>query len=246
MSVLVVVPTYNERDNLEQVATRILEELPEARILVVDDNSPDGTGDLADEMAGRQPDKVSVLHRDKKEGLGAAYVAGYQYALEQWPDTEFLIQMDADLSHDPSYLRPMVEMAKDADVVVGSRYTQGVSVVNWPLHRLLLSRLGTVYARIVTGLPITDCTAGFKCYRAEVLRAMDLGAIRSSGFSFQIETSFRAWRLGYRLKDLPIVFYERQRGKSKIHLGITIEGFFEVIRLGIERLSKPSPKPPAP
>ncbi len=244
MSVLVVVPTYNERENLEQVAARILEELPEARILVVDDNSPDGTGDLADEMAGRQPEKVSVLHRDKKEGLGAAYVAAYQYALEQWPDTQFLIQMDADLSHDPSYLRPMVEMARDADVVVGSRYVQGVSAVNWPLRRLLMSRLGTAYARIVTGLPSTDCTAGFKCYRAEVLRAMDLSAIRSSGFSFQIETSFRAWRLGYRLKDLPIIFYERQRGTSKINVSIAIEGFFEVIRLGLERLSKPGPKPP--
>jgi dolichol-phosphate mannosyltransferase len=244
MSVTVVVPTYNERDNLETLCTRVLEVLPQARILIVDDNSPDGTGQLADTLVERDPDHLAVLHRKGKEGLGAAYVAGYAHALEQWPDAEFFIQMDADLSHDPSYLLPMLDAAQDADVVVGSRYTHGVSIVNWPMHRLIVSRLGTLYARMLTGLPITDCTSGFKCYRAEVLRAIELSRIRSNGYVFQVETSFRAWRLGYRIVDLPIIFYERARGESKLHLGIAFEALRVVAGLGLQRLFKSRPVRP--
>jgi len=233
---VIVIPTYNERENLELVLRRVLEALPDGHVLFVDDNSPDGTGELADSFAESDPRHVSVLHRPGKQGLGAAYVAGYKHALNSWPDVPFFIQMDADLSHDPQYLPGMLDAAQDADVVVASRYTRGVSIVNWPLHRLIVSRFGTTFARLVTRLPLTDCTSGFKCYRAEVLRALGLDAIRSNGYVFQIETSFRAWRMGFRMKELPIIFYERQAGESKLHLNIAFEALCVVLRLGLERL----------
>lgn len=239
---VVVIPTYNERENIEMVVGRVLQALPDGLVLVVDDGSPDGTGALADKMAVADPAHVSVFHRTKKQGLGAAYVAGYQHALEKWPEVPFFIQMDADLSHDPAYLPHMLEAAKDADVIVASRYVHGISIVNWPLDRLIVSKMGTAFARIVTRLPLTDCTGGFKCYRAEVLREMKLDHIRSNGYVFQIETSFRAWRLGYRLRDFPIIFYERQLGKSKLDLSIAFEAFLVVLRLGLERLFGPKPR----
>jgi dolichol-phosphate mannosyltransferase len=235
-SAVVVIPTYNEHENLERVMSRVLDALPEGHVLFVDDNSPDGTGELADSFAQSDPDHVSVLHRPGKQGLGAAYVAGYKHALEQWPKVPFFIQMDADLSHDPQYLPGMLEAAQDADVVVASRYTQGVSIVNWPLHRLIVSRFGTTFARLMTGLPLTDCTSGFKCYRADVLRRLNLDAIRSNGYVFQIETSFRAWRMGFRMTELPIIFYERQAGESKLHLNIAFEALCVVLRLALRRL----------
>lgn len=233
---VVVVPTYNERENLPVLVAAALSYLPESRILIVDDNSPDGTGEEADRLSLLDPVHVGVLHRSRKEGLGAAYVAGFQYALEQWPDVCFIIQMDADLSHDPRYLPEMLHAAEEADVVVGSRYVHGVSIVNWPLHRLIVSRFGTWFARTFTGLPLTDCTSGFKCYRSDVVRNLRLDTIRSNGYVFQIETSFRAWRLGYRLQDLPIIFYERRAGTSKLSLNIAAEAFMVVLRLGLERL----------
>lgn len=244
MSAVVVVPTYNERENILLLVEKIQQHLPDGRILIVDDNSPDGTGQVADELAAQMPDRVSVLHRTQKQGLGAAYVAGYQYAMKLFPEAEFFIQMDADLSHDPAYLPALVEAARAADVAVGSRYTDGVSIVNWPLRRLIISKMGTAYARLLTGLPITDCTGGFKCYRREVLEAIDLPSIRSNGYCFQIETSFRAWRRGYRLRDVHIIFYERQRGKSKLNLGIAFEALVVVARLGLERLfTRPQRRP---
>lgn len=236
VSVVVVIPTYNERDNLEPLIARVFGALPDAAILFVDDGSPDGTGELAEELAGKHPGQIEVLHRTKKEGLGAAYVAGFTHTLERWPDVEFVCQMDADLSHDPAHLPALVEAAREADVAVGSRYVNGVSIVNWPLRRLLISKMASTYARIVTGLPLTDCTGGFKCYRADTLRRIDLPTIQSSGYSFQIETSFRAWRAGLTLKDVPIVFHERQAGASKIGLNIAIEGLLIVARLGLIRL----------
>jgi dolichol-phosphate mannosyltransferase len=184
-----------------------------------------------------------LLERDQKEGLGKAYVAAYTHALHTWHDATLFIQMDADLSHDPSYLPGMVEAAAKSDLVAGSRYVDGVSIVNWPLHRLIISKLGTAFARIVTGLPITDCTSGFKCYRREVLENIGLGTIRSNGYVFQVETSFRAWHMGYRLADHPIVFYERQHGQSKLNLSIAMEAFVVVIRLGIHKRLWRSPQP---
>jgi len=233
---VLVIPTYNERENLEPLVSRVLDALPDAHLLIVDDNSPDGTGHLADEFAVKDPAHLSVLHRPRKEGLGAAYVAGYVHALRQWPQVPFFIQMDADLSHDPAYLSGLLQQAQTADLVVASRYVHGISIVNWPLHRLIVSKFGTVFARLCTGMPLTDCTSGFKCYRAEVLRNLHLDTIRSNGYVFQIETSFRAWRAGYRLRDFPIIFYERRFGESKLHLNIALEAFAVVLRLGLERL----------
>ncbi len=238
---VIVIPTYNERENLDPLITRILQALPEGHVLIVDDGSPDGTGQLADQMAQADPRHISVLHRTQKQGLGAAYVAGYQHALNAFPDVSFFIQMDADLSHDPAYLPKMLDAAQNADVIVASRYVQGISIVNWPLDRLIVSKMGTWFARVVTRLPLTDCTGGFKCYRNEVLRSMKLDSIRSNGYCFQIETSFRAWRQGFRLQDFPIIFYERQMGQSKLNLGIAFEAFMVVLRLGLERLlTKPT------
>ncbi|MFA6241269.1 MAG: polyprenol monophosphomannose synthase [Candidatus Hydrogenedentales bacterium] len=237
-SAVVVIPTYNECDNVALIASGVHKELPQAKILIVDDNSPDGTGIIADSLAEQSPDVFAVLHRTEKQGLGAAYVAGYQHAMRLWPESRYFIQMDADFSHDPSFLRPLLEAAQDADLAIGSRYVNGISIVNWPLSRLIISKFASLYARTLTGLPTTDCTGGFKCYRAEALRAIDLPSIRSNGYCFQIETSFRVWRKGFRLKDVPIVFYERQRGKSKLNTGIAFEAFIVVLRLGIERLTK--------
>ena len=240
MSVVVIIPTYNECDNVARVFRQVHEHLPEARVLFVDDNSPDGTRDCIRTLQKAHPDVVSLLDRDQKEGLGKAYVAGYTHALTTWPDAQFFIQMDADLSHDPAYLPGMVAATATADLVVASRYVNGVSIVNWPLHRLIISKMGTAFARTVTGLPITDCTSGFKCYRREVLEAIGLNTIRSNGYVFQVESSFRAWRMGFRLDDFPIIFYERQRGQSKLNLSIALEAFGIVCRLGLQkRFKKP-------
>ncbi|MCF6283578.1 MAG: polyprenol monophosphomannose synthase [Candidatus Hydrogenedentes bacterium] len=236
MSVVIIIPTYNEAENVIEVFQKVHAILPEARVLFVDDNSPDGTRDSIKALQETHPEAVALLERDKKEGLGKAYVAGYTHALKTWPEAQLFIQMDADLSHDPAYLPGMVEAAATADLVVASRYVDGVSIVNWPLHRLIISKLGTAFARTVTGLPITDCTAGFKCYRREVLEAIGLDTIRSNGYVFQVETSFRAWRMGFRLVDFSIIFYERQHGESKLNLSIALEAFVIICRLGLQKL----------
>jgi len=235
-SVIIVIPTYNERENVESLLPAVLEILPEAHILIVDDKSPDGTGQIAEECADKDPAHISVLSRKKKEGLGAAYIAGYKHALLQWPNASLFVQMDADFSHDPKYLPQMIKAADAADVVVASRYVSGISIVNWPLHRLIVSKLGTTFARTVTGMPLTDCTSGFKCYHRHVLENIGLEQIRSNGYVFQVETSFRAWQKGYKLLDFPIIFYERRQGSSKLSLAIAFEAFRVVLRLGLERL----------
>lgn len=242
MSVVVVIPTYNERENILPLYLQITDNLPDARILFVDDNSPDGTGAVIDQLSSSHPQSISLLSRNCKEGLGKAYVAGYKHALSIWPDAELFIQMDADLSHDASYLPALIHAAESADVVVASRYVNGVSIVNWPLHRLIVSKIGTAYARIVTGLPITDCTSGFKCYRRTVLEELGLDTIRSNGYVFQVETSFRAWHMGFRLVDVPIIFYERRHGTSKLDLSIACEAFFVVMRLGLARRFRGCPR----
>lgn len=252
MSTVVVVPTYNERENLPALVEGIVSVLPQAHILVVDDASPDGTGELADILADAHTN-LSVLHRPGKSGLGAAYIAGFQEALTRWPEVDYVIQMDADLSHDPTYLPSLLAAANDADLVVGSRYLRGVSIINWPFHRLLVSRIGTAYARAVTGLPLTDCTSGFKCWRAPCLRAIGLDDVRSNGYVFQVETSFRAARRGFVLREVPIVFYDRTRGESKLHLSIALEAVLRIARMGLERClrraastSPTAPFPPPP
>ena len=232
---LVVVPTYNEAMNLPVIVPQILAQDPRIDVLVVDDNSPDGTGRIADDMAAADP-RFHVLHRPGKSGLGKAYIAGFRWALER--DYEFVFEMDADFSHDPKFLGIFLEAAKDADLVIGSRYKSGVNVINWPISRLLLSLGANQYARWVTGLPITDSTGGFKCFRRRVLEAIDLDRVRSNGYSFQIEMSFRAWKKGFRLVEIPIVFTDRVEGQSKMNKRIVREAIWMVWWLRLKSLAR--------
>lgn len=226
---LVIVPTYNERENIIRLIDAVLGQDPRIDVLVVDDGSPDGTGALVDERVATDS-RVHVIHREKKMGLGTAYLTGFRWALAH--DYELVFEMDADFSHDPSHLPQFLESAKDADVVLGSRYRDGkVTVVNWPINRLLLSYGANIYARIVTGLPLFDATGGFKCFRRKVLQAIDLNDVRSNGYAFQIEMSFRAWRKGFRITEIPIVFVDRTEGESKMSKRIVREAIWMVWRL---------------
>lgn len=231
---LVVIPTYNESENVRQIVPEVLAQDARLDVLVVDDNSPDGTGDIVEEMARGEP-RVHVLHREEKQGLGTAYVAGFRWALER--DYEYVFEMDADHSHDPKHLPEFLEAIRDADLVLGSRYLNGrVTVVNWPMSRLLLSYFANVYARVVTGHRLYDATGGFKCYRRRVLEAVDLDAVHSNGYSFQIEMSFRAWRKGFHIREIPILFVDRIEGTSKMSGAIVREAVWIVWRLRLLRL----------
>jgi dolichol-phosphate mannosyltransferase len=226
---LVIVPTYNERENIIRLIDAVLSQDPRIDILVVDDGSPDGTGDMVDERAARDP-RVHAIHRAKKLGLGTAYVAGFKWALQR--EYEFVFEMDADFSHDPGHLPQFLESAQTADLVLGSRYREGrVTVVNWPIARLLLSYFANVYARMVTGLPLFDSTGGYKCWHRKVLEAIDLDDVKSNGYAFQIEMSFRAWRKGFRIVEIPIVFVDRTEGTSKMSKKIVREAIWMVWRL---------------
>jgi dolichol-phosphate mannosyltransferase len=226
---LVIIPTFNERENLPRIVPLILERDPSIEVLVVDDASPDGTGALADEIAAREP-RVHILHRQGKLGLGTAYIAGFKWGLEHGFD--YLFEMDADFSHDPAHLPTFLEAIREYDVVLGSRYLGGrVTVVNWPISRLLLSYFANVYARWVTGVPIADLTGGFKCFRREVLEAIPLDSVESSGYSFQIEMSFRAWIRRFRIGEIPIMFVDRDVGESKMSKKIIREAVWRVWRL---------------
>ena len=231
--ILVIVPTYNEAENLPQIVPEILRQDPRLEVLVVDDNSPDGTGDLADRMAQTKT-RVHVLHRQAKEGLGRAYLAGFQWGLEQGYQAMF--EMDADFSHDPAFLPRFLVAIEDADLVLGSRYATGVNVINWPISRLLLSLGANLYARWITGLPLSDSTGGFKCFRREVLEAIDFSKVRSNGYAFQIEMSFRAWKRGFRLKEIPIIFHDRVEGQSKMSKRIVREAIWMVWWLRLQGL----------
>ncbi len=233
---LVILPTYNESMNLPQIVPAILDQDPRLEVLVVDDNSPDGTGELADQLAAAFA-RVHVLHRAAKEGLGKAYLAGFSWGLEQGYDR--LLEMDADFSHDPKFLPQMLAAADESDLVIGSRYKSGVNVINWPMSRLLLSYGANIYVRWVTGLPLTDATGGFKCFRREVLAALPLDRVRSNGYAFQIEMSFRAWRKKFRLTEIPIVFTDRVEGSSKMSKAIVREAVWMVWWLWIaDRLGR--------
>jgi dolichol-phosphate mannosyltransferase len=228
---VVIIPTYNERENVRHIVTDVLAQSERLDVLVVDDGSPDGTGEIADALAVEYAPRVHVLHRAGKLGLGTAYVAGFRWALER--EYGFVFEMDADFSHDPSHL-PQLLAAADAgaDLVIGSRYQGGkVTVVNWPISRLILSYGANIYARAITGLPVYDTTAGFKCFRREVLAAIDLGDVRSNGYAFQIEMHYRAWLRGFRLVEVPIVFVDRAEGHSKMSGAIVREAVWMVWRL---------------
>jgi len=226
---LVIIPTYNEKENAAAIAKAVLAACPEADLLFVDDNSPDGTGQLADQLSAAEP-RIHVMHRQQKQGLGRAYLAGFRWALER-PDYRFIMEMDADFSHDPKAVPQLRAAAQQADLVLGSRYVGGIRVINWPLNRLILSTGAALYVRLITGMPFSDPTGGFKCFRREVLASMDLDGIHSNGYSFQIEMTHTAWHLGFRIVESPIVFEERREGQSKMSGGIINEALWMVWKL---------------
>jgi dolichol-phosphate mannosyltransferase len=238
-SLVVVIPTYNECDNLEPIVTRVHAQLPSADILVVDDSSPDGTGQLADRLAGADR-RIHVMHRAGKDGLGAAYLAGFAWALAR--DYAVVVQLDADGSHPPERLPAMLAALADADVVLGSRYVPGGSVVNWPRHRELLSRGGNLYSRLSLGVGIRDITAGYRMFRTSVLRELTLGEVNSQGYCFQIDMAWRAVRAGFRVREVPITFTERERGDSKMSGSIVREALWRVTCWGLaSRLGRGEP-----
>lgn len=228
---VVLVPTYNERENVEPIARAILAAAPRVEVMIIDDNSPDGTGRVADELAATEP-RVRVLHRAAKEGLGRAYLAGFRRALDEGYDV--IIQMDADFSHDPKYLPEMLARIETADVVVGSRNVEGGGTVNWGVGRQVLSKGGSLYARTILGVPVHDLTSGFKCFRREVLERIDLETVSCSGYAFQIELTWRTLRSGFRVNELPIIFVDRRVGRSKMSWPIFAEAVVKVwgMRLG--------------
>ena len=236
---LIIIPTYNERENARAIARAVLEGAPKANVLFVDDNSPDGTGQIIDEMKAAD-ERIHVLHRTSKDGLGRAYLAGFKWALER--DYEFIFEMDADFSHDPKAILQFLEAAKDADLVLGSRYVGGIRIMNWPLSRLMLSRGAGVYVKLITGMPFTDPTGGFKCFRRRVLEAIDLDRINSNGYSFQVEMTHRAWMKGFKIVETPIVFEERRSGESKMSKRIVFEALGEVWRLFFSAHCRRKPK----
>lgn len=231
MKAIVVIPTYNEKDNVARLASAVLAQHPDIQILFVDDNSPDGTGKIIDGLAAEH-DRVHVLHRAGKLGLGSAYRQGFKAALSL--DADYIIEMDADFSHDPEVLPLFLTAAQDSDLVIGSRYLHGVSVVNWPIRRLILSYFASVYTRWVTGLQLMDCTSGFKCFRRSALESIDLGKVRSDGYSFQIEMNYRCMEKGLKITEIPIIFIDRHAGSSKMSRKIVREAVLMVwkLRLG--------------
>lgn len=236
---LVIVPTYNERDNLTPLVTRLLALPVPVDLLVVDDNSPDGTGKLADALAAKHP-QIHVLHRTEKDGLGRAYCAGFAWALER--DYQFTFEMDGDLSHNPDDVPKLLEAARGADLVLGSRYCNGIRVINWPLKRLMLSTGAAKYVQIVTGMPFTDPTGGYRCFRRTALQAIDLKNVRSNGYSFQIELTHMLWRQGMTIVEVPIIFTDRFQGRSKMSGKIVREAFVIVWRLWLQNGLRRSPR----
>ena len=228
MKTLVVIPTYDERDNVGPMAQAVLAQSPELELLFVDDNSPDGTGAILDGLAAENP-RIHVLHRPGKEGLGRAYTAGFSWALER--DYSAVIQMDCDFSHDPADIPRFLEALGENDLVIGSRYAGGIRVLDWPFSRLIISLAAGVYVRLVTGMPVSDPTGGFKAFRAEVLREVDLSTITSNGYSFQLEVNHAIWMSGRRLVEMPIIFRDRAAGYSKMNLDIAFESMLMVLKV---------------
>lgn len=231
---LVIIPTYNESRNIAKLVERVLEQDPRIDILVVDDGSPDGTGEIAARLTRENP-RVHAVHRARKLGLGTAYIAGFRWALER--DYDYVFEMDADFSHDPRKLPEFLAAIESADLVLGSRYQNGqVNVVNWPMSRLFLSYAANIYARAITRTPVFDATGGYKCFRRKVLEAIDLDEVQSNGYAFQIEMTFRAWRKGFRVIEIPIVFVDRMEGQSKMSKRIVREAVWMVWRLRMRAL----------
>ena len=230
---LVIIPTYNEHENVRKLIPDVLSQDESIHLLIVDDGSPDGTGNYVEEES-RKNNRIHLLKREKKMGLGTAYLAGFKYALKN--DYDFIFLMDADFSHDPNELKNFLFAIKDNDLVLGSRYINGVRVLNWPMTRLLLSFFASVYTRLITGLPVRDATGGFKCFRRKVLESIDLNKIKSNGYSFQIEMTFKAYTKGFRIKEIPIVFTDRVKGKSKMSKKIVREAVLMVWKLRLQHM----------
>jgi len=228
MKSLVIIPTYNEKENIGKIIPLVLQQDSNIDVLVVDDGSPDGTGRIVEEFISINP-RIKLIQRGEKAGLGTAYIAGFHYAMQNGYD--YIFEMDSDFSHDPAYIPDFLNAIKEADLVLGSRYIKGVNVVNWPITRLLLSFYANVYARWVTGLPVKDSTGGFKCFKREVLEKIGLDNIHSNGYAFQIEMSFRAWKKGFKIKEIPIVFVDRRVGESKMSKKIVREAVWMVWKL---------------
>jgi dolichol-phosphate mannosyltransferase len=244
--VLVIIPTYDERDNVGPISRAVTAACPEAHILFVDDNSPDGTGDLIDALVADNR-QIHVVHRKEKDGLGRAYITGFKWAIQNGYD--FIFEMDADFSHNPSEIPNFLKAAENAHLVIGSRYINGIRIINWPLNRLILSKSAATYVRLITGMPITDPTGGFKCFRREVLETIALDRIQSNGYSFQIEMNHTVWMKGFRVEEIPIVFEDRHSGYSKMSSGIVHEALGMVWKLAARQLFRRSPRetrtPPA-
>jgi dolichol-phosphate mannosyltransferase len=236
---LVIIPTYNERENIERIVPAVLTQGEDVEILIVDDGSPDGTGQIVDNLAKANP-RVHVMHRKGKLGLGTAYVAGFKWGLEHGYD--LLMEMDADFSHDPNEIPNFIRAAQEYDLVLGTRYKGGVRVVDWPMSRLLLSTTAAKYVRLITALPVSDPTGGYKCFRPEVLKTINLDAIHSNGYSFQIEMSYKAWMEGFRIGEVPIIFVDRRQGESKISRGIVSEAMWVVWKLAAANWFRRTPK----
>lgn len=228
LKALVIIPTYNEAPNAERIITEVLQQSEMVEVLIVEDNSPDGTAAIVKKMMETNP-RIHILERERKLGLGTAYVAGFKYAINHKFD--FIFEMDADFSHNPKEIPIMLGKMEECDVLIGSRYIKGVNVVNWPMKRLILSYSANIYTRVITGMPIHDATAGFKCYKRKVLESIDLDSIRSNGYAFQIETNFLAWKKGFKLLEMPIVFVDRRVGVSKMNKKIVYEAAFMVWKL---------------
>lgn len=241
METLVIIPTYNERENVESVINKVLGLSANTGVLVVDDNSPDGTGDFVAGLA-KDRDRIHILRRPGKMGLGSAYIAGFKWALAN-TEAQFVFEMDADFSHDPTAIPQFLEAVREADLVLGSRYLDGITVMNWPLSRLFLSVGANIYTRIVTGMPLRDATGGFKCFRRVVLESLPLDAIKSDGYSFQIEVNHYVWKKGFRIKEIPIIFVDRVVGTSKMSRRIIWEAAFLVWKLRFDSLFNRNQKP---
>lgn len=234
MKTLIIIPTYNEYDNLRPLLEQIFTYAPVSDILIVDDNSPDGTGKLADEISAQNP-RVHVMHRTGKLGLGTAYIAGFKYAVEHHYDAAF--EMDADFSHDPRYLPDFLSAIETADLVIGSRYVKGGGTPNWSLLRRFISGGGNIFARAVLGIPVHDCTAGYRCYRRQVLESIGLDTVESQGYAFQVEMAYRVYKRGFKIVETPIIFQDRRVGKSKMSRAIFLEGFIWVVRARLGKTS---------
>lgn len=238
--VLIVIPTYDERENVGPISADVHKYAPDAHILFVDDNSPDGTGKILDEMSAKD-NRIHVLHNGNKGGLGKAYIAGFKWGLKN--EYDFIFEMDADGSHDPNRIELFLESAKSNDLVLGTRYKGGIRVINWPLNRLLLSMFAGKFVRLVTGLPISDPTGGYKCFSRKVLESLDLDQIKSNGYSFQIEVTYRIWMNGWSIGEVPITFEDRRSGYSKLSKAIAREALVMVFGLAIKNKFRRKPRP---